>query len=311
MARSRSWVTGTSLSALWGMPATSGGSSGRSGSLPMQWMTSARTPSTPRSSQKRSTSCMASSTAGWSQLRSGWPGSKRCRYHWPDAASRVQAGAVRSKDDTQLLGGAPSGVASRHTYQSRWAWSAARPGVEEPGVLVGGVVGDPVDDHLEPEGVGLATSRSNSSRVPKQRIDVAVVADVVAEVDHRRAVEGRDPQGIDAQPGQVGQMGPDAAQVADPVPVGVGERAGVDLVEDGRLPPRRLADAVLSVATGGGANVGWPPAPSPASGLGRVLDPGQSDLHVGPVERVGVRGAADQRCGGPEQPLPGGPRTAR
>ena len=113
------WVTGTSLRAEWGMPAISGGSSGSRGSLPMQWMTSARIPSTPRSSQNRRTSCIASTTPGSSQLRSGWADSNRWRYHWLDASSNVQAGADRSKEATQLLGGDPSEGGSRQTYQLR------------------------------------------------------------------------------------------------------------------------------------------------------------------------------------------------
>ena len=76
-------------------------------------------------------------------------------------------------------------------------------------------------------------------------VDVAVVGDVVAEVRHGRAEEGRDPDGIDAEPGQIRKVRPDAVEVTDAVAVGVGEGPRVDLVEDGVLPPwatRRLLD---------------------------------------------------------------------
>ncbi len=168
MARSRWWVTGTSLRALCGTPATAGGSSGSSGSLPMQWMTSARTPSTPRSSQKRSTSCMASTTAGWSQSRSGWADSNRCRYHWPDAGSRVQAGAVRSNEATQLLGGAPSGVASRQTYQSRWALSRPDTASTNHGCWSEVWLGTQSMMIRSPRAWASSTRWSNSSRVPNR-----------------------------------------------------------------------------------------------------------------------------------------------
>jgi len=52
-------------------PRTRSGLSGRSGCFISSCATSIRNPSTPRSSQNRATSCMASRTAGLRQLRSG------------------------------------------------------------------------------------------------------------------------------------------------------------------------------------------------------------------------------------------------
>ncbi len=127
---------------------------------------------------------MASTTAGSSQLRSGWADSNRCRYHWPDAWSKVQAGAERSKAATQLLGGAPSGRGVTPDVPVPVVTVPARRRVDEPRVLVGGVVGDPVDDHLEPEGVGLLDQLVELLQGAEEGVDVAVVADVVAEVDH-------------------------------------------------------------------------------------------------------------------------------
>jgi len=57
----------------------------------------------------------------------------------------------------------------------------------------------------------------------EQRVDVAVVADVVAEVDHGRWVHRRQPEGVHTQPGQVIEPGQDARQVAHPVAVAVHE----------------------------------------------------------------------------------------
>ena len=69
---------------------------------------------------------MASTTAGSSQLRSGWAGSKGGGTTGPTASSKVHAGADRSKAATQLLGGrARRARPSRQTYQSRCA--LARP----------------------------------------------------------------------------------------------------------------------------------------------------------------------------------------
>ena len=70
--------------------------------------------------------------------------------------------------------------------------------------------------------------------------DGAVVVDVVAAVGERRGVERAQPDGVDAEPPQVVDAPDDAAQVADPVTVRVGEAARVDLVDDGLAPPGRV-----------------------------------------------------------------------
>ena len=54
-----------------------------------------------------------------------------------------------------------------------------------------------------PRSCAAAIRRSSVGQRAEQRVDVAVVADVVAEVRHRRAVERRDPDRVDAQPRQV------------------------------------------------------------------------------------------------------------
>ena len=89
-----------------------------------------------------------------------------------------------------------------------------------------------------PRVVGVGQQAVEVVEGAEQRVDVAVVGHVVAEVGHRRPVERADPDGVDPQPRQVVEPGPDALQVADPVAVGVGEGPGVDLVEDRGRPPR-------------------------------------------------------------------------
>ena len=115
---------------------------------------------------------------------------------------------------------------------------AARAGLEEPGVLVRGVVGDEVEQHPDPARVGGLDEAIEVGEGAEDRVDVAVVGDVVAEVGHRRPEDRRDPDGVDAEPLQVLEPGRDAREVADPVAVRVLERARVDLVDDARLPPR-------------------------------------------------------------------------
>ena len=72
----------------------------------------------------------------------------------------------------------------------------------------------------------------------EDRIDVAVVGDVVAEVGHRRAEDRRQPDRVDAEIDEVVEAVDDPGQVADAVAVRVLERARIDLVDDAGLPPR-------------------------------------------------------------------------
>ncbi len=78
------------------------------------------------------------------------------------------------------------------------------------------------------------------------RVDGLVVGDVVAEVDLRRGIHGRDPDGVDAEGLQVVEALGDAVEIADAVAVGVLKAAWVDLVDDGVLPPRAIVDPVAA-----------------------------------------------------------------
>ena len=94
-----SWAPWTSVpSTMW----TCSSQSGRPGALTMPWATSTRKPSAPRSSQNRRIARNSSHTSGFSQLRSGWEESNRCRYHCP-SGTRVHARPPNK--DFQLLGG--------------------------------------------------------------------------------------------------------------------------------------------------------------------------------------------------------------
>ena len=107
----------------------------------------------------------------------------------------------------------------------------------EPRVLVTRVVHDEVDDHAEAALVRLVEELVEVLDGPDLREDVGVVGDVVAAVAQRRGEERRDPEAVDAQPGQVVELLDQALEVAGAVAVGVAERADHDLVEDRGLEP--------------------------------------------------------------------------
>ena len=110
--------------------------------------------------------------------------------------------------------------------------------LHEPRVLVGRVVDHQVHDQLHAALVDRGEQRVEVLERAERRVDVLVVADVVARVVVRRGVDGRQPDHVDAEPLEVIEPARDAGQVPDPVTVGVGEAARIDLVDDGGRPPR-------------------------------------------------------------------------
>ena len=126
--------------------------------------------------------------------------------------------------------------ASAQTYQSALALVRLRRLSSEPGVPVGGVRQHLVDDHLEAERVRPLDAAHRNRRAFRTSDRRPVVGDVVAEILHRRGEEGRQPDGVDAEGGDIVQPRGDAREVADSVAVRVGEAARIDLV-DHRAPP--------------------------------------------------------------------------
>ncbi len=107
----------------------------------------------------------------------------------------------------------------------------------EPLVLIGEVVGDDVDRDAQPTFVGRGDQRVEVAQGPEQRIDIAGISDVVPAVGHGGPVERREPQGVDAQFGEVVQALAHADEIAGAVTVSVGKTSGINLVEDGTTPP--------------------------------------------------------------------------
>jgi len=94
-----------------------------------------------------------------------------------------------------------------------------------------------IDHHLEAEFVRTLHECADIVKRAEHRVDVAIVADVVAEVLHRALEERRQPDRINAEPGHVFQFAGDARQVADAVAVAVGVAARIDLVDHATAPP--------------------------------------------------------------------------
>ena len=136
---------------------------------------------------------------------------------------------------------------------------AAGPALEEPWMLIAGVVRHPIQHDPQIAVVGLVDQVIQIGQRAEDRVDIAVVADVVPEVGHRRSEDRRDPDHVDAQPLQVIKMFDDATQGADArgrtAWLGVlGEAARIDLIDHPSLPPRvgraHLCDSTGTVSTG-------------------------------------------------------------
>jgi hypothetical protein len=101
------------------------------------------------------------------------------------------------------------------------------------------VVDHQVHDELHVALVQRGDQRVEIGERAEERVDVVVVADVVAVVALRRAVHGRQPQHVHAEVREVVELGEDAAEVTHAVAVGVREAARVHLVHHRPRPPLR------------------------------------------------------------------------
>src|SRR5262245_26746620 len=104
-------------------------------------------------------------------------------------------------------------------------------------MLVAAVVRHPVDHHLDTAFVCCRHHPIKRGQIAENRFDVAVIAYVVAEVFHRRRVDGRQPDRVKAHVANVVKSGRNAVQVAYAVAVAVFEAARVDLVHHAMFPP--------------------------------------------------------------------------
>ena len=116
---------------------------------------------------------------------------------------------------------------------------ARRAGLEEPLVLVGGVVDDVVHDDANVALLRFGDEGVEVRHAAVEGIDRRVVRDVVAVVDARRGIHRRDPDGVDAEIVEVVEARGDALDVADAVAIGVLKAARIKLVDDGVTPPFR------------------------------------------------------------------------
>src|ERR1700704_515983 len=106
-------------------------------------------------------------------------------------------------------------------------------------MLVGGVIGHEFEQNLEPLPMGLRQQFVEVCQVAEAWIYIAIVGDVIAEINHRRRVNGRDPDRFDPKADKIVEPLLYPFEVAYTVVVSVLKRARVDLIDHACLPPGR------------------------------------------------------------------------
>ncbi|MCE3291052.1 MAG: hypothetical protein K0R83_3064 [Caulobacter sp.] len=107
----------------------------------------------------------------------------------------------------------------------------------EPGVFVAGVGQDLVEEQLHAALVGPVDDGLQVVHRAVVGVDAVVVADVVAPVAVGRGVDRREPDGVDAERGDVVEFAEHPRQVAMAVAIAVEEAADVDVIDGRAAPP--------------------------------------------------------------------------
>ena len=118
----------------------------------------------------------------------------------------------------------------------------------EPLVRVGGVRDYLVDHDLEAKLVGPGDEPVEILQRAEQRVNRAIILDIIAKILHRRFEERAEPDGVNAEICNVVEVRGNAVEIANAVAIGVGEGARVNLVNDRAAPPGGVGGSVLRLA---------------------------------------------------------------
>ena len=106
-----------------------------------------------------------------------------------------------------------------------------------------------VDHDLQVAFVGLGYEFVEILDGAEYRVHAAIVRHVVAKILHRRGKEGRQPDGIHVQAGDVIEFGGYPRQVTNAIAIGIVEAAWINLINDGATPPVRVLHHLASLNT--------------------------------------------------------------
>src|SRR5205823_11517118 len=97
-------------------------------------------------------------------------------------------------------------------------------------MLIRGVIGHDIEDEPDTTGVQCIHQTIEIFERAEEWIDSGVVGNIVAEIEHRRAIHRGQPDRTDAGPGEMIYPRKDAREVTDPSPSEILKRARADLI---------------------------------------------------------------------------------
>jgi len=111
------------------------------------------------------------------------------------------------------------------------------PTFQKPGMFVGCMVQDKIEDYLEGELMGLLYQELGIAQGAEQGVDVAIISNVISEIHHRGNEYGIEPDSIDTKALDIIQPADDALQVSDSIMIAVLKASWIYLIHNAILPP--------------------------------------------------------------------------
>ena len=153
------------------------------------------------------------------------------------AASGVPSPGRTGEDGLPVVGWRTIGTRVRPDIPVRSGPAAGLATVVEPRMLVRCVRKHQIGDDLEAEGMGACDQAIEIGQGSEYGIDVAIVCHVIAEILHGRGEEGAEPDGVDAERGDMIEVPGNAGQIPNAVAVRISETARIDLIDHSPAPP--------------------------------------------------------------------------
>src|SRR5580704_18024817 len=77
-------------------------------------------------------------------------------------------------------------------------------------------------------------------KIAEDRSNVAIIRNVISEIRHRRRINRRNPNRIDAKSHHMVEALNDSRKIADSIAVGILKRPRINLIDDATLPPLQI-----------------------------------------------------------------------
>src|SRR5579862_5317318 len=77
-------------------------------------------------------------------------------------------------------------------------------------------------------------------KIAEHRRNVAIIRNVISEIRHRRRVNRRNPNRVDAKTHHMVETSNDSPKIPDSIAVGILKRPRINLIDDAALPPLQI-----------------------------------------------------------------------